>query len=165
MCTDIFLSRPSWRPVLQFSQHVMSSGFPWNDPMLAHCFTARKPQNNQFIWLETPFNMLLADWTDCFTRLFYLSHFRARRLFHTWINTLFFYAVTATAPCQDASAILSYSRIPWFDTLWLPIVTQAKLHVPVNRVLNLHNGRNMAPGPRHSARLLLFILVAKKFSL
>ena len=29
MCTRIFLSRPSWRPALQFSQRVISSGFPY----------------------------------------------------------------------------------------------------------------------------------------
>jgi len=29
MCTRIFLSRPSWRPVLQFSQRVISLGFPY----------------------------------------------------------------------------------------------------------------------------------------
>jgi len=50
----------------------------------------------------------------------------------------------------------------WFNTLWLPIVTQAKPHIPVDCVLNLHNGRDVAAGPRRSATLLPFILVAKK---
>ena len=49
---------------------------------------------------------------------------------------------------------------------WLFIVTQEKLHVPVDsdRVLNLHNGRDMAAGSQHSATLLPFMPVAKKYS-
>jgi len=129
MRTHIFLSRPSWRPAFQFSQRAISSGFLWNESMQDRCFTARKPENNKFIWSETRFHMLLADRTDCLTRLFYLPRFGAGRLFYTWATTLFFYAVTAAALCWEASAMSSYSRIPWFDTLWLPIVTQAKLQL------------------------------------
>jgi len=74
--------------------------------------------------------MFLADQTDCFTRLFYLTCFRTGRLFHAWATTPFFYAVTETVPCQD-DVIFSYSRIPWFDTLWLSIVTQKKCTFPL----------------------------------
>jgi len=47
--------------------------------------------------------------------------------------------------------------IPRFNTLWLLIVIQAKPHVPVDRVLNLHKGRDLAAGSRRSAMLLPYI--------
>jgi len=75
---------------------------------------------------------------------------------------LFTYADTAAAPCRDASAIFSLLA----NTLILHnviIANQAKPHVPVDRVLNLHNGRDMAAGPQRSATLLLS-LVAQEYS-
>jgi len=110
---------------------------------------------------ETLF-LFLADRTDCFTRLFYLPRSEAGRLFHTWATTLFIYADTAAAPCRVASANFSLLA----NTLILHtviIANQAKPHVPVDRVLNLHNGRDMAAGPRRSATLLLS-LAAQEYS-
>jgi len=112
MCTRIFLSRPSRRPALQFSQRVFSLGFPWNEPMLARCFTARTPQFRLVYLVRRLSGMLFSEQDECFTRPFHLSRFRAGRLFHTRATTLFFFAVTAAAPCRDASVIFSYSRIP-----------------------------------------------------
>jgi len=43
------------------------------------------------------------------------------------------------------------------------IANQAKPHVPVDRVLNLHNRRDMAAGPRRSATLLLS-MAAQEYS-
>ena len=60
-------------------------------------------------------------------------------------------ADTGAAPCRDASAILSLLA----NTLILHtviIANQAKPHVPVDRVLNLHNGRDMAGQLAHGAQ-------------
>jgi len=76
--------------------------------MLVRCFTARKPQNDWFIWSETPFHMILADRTDCFTRLFNLSRFGAGRLFHTWATTL------SSTPLQQL--LLVGTLLPSFPT-------------------------------------------------
>jgi len=106
--------------------------------------------------------MPFSEQNYCFTRLFHLPRFRDGRLFHTWAPTLFAYAETTTAPRRDASAVFSEALLA--NTLILHtviIANQAKPHVPVDRVLNLHNGRDMAAGPRHSA-MLLPSLVAKK---
>jgi len=55
--------------------------------MLARCSQRASLRTTSLPDRGTLFHILLADRTDCFTRLFYLPRFGAGRLFHTWATT------------------------------------------------------------------------------
>jgi len=95
---------------------------------------------------ETPFRVH-ADRTDCFTRLF------SPAPFWSWetVSHLSYHAIHLRryATCSLSARFCNLSLLA--NTLILHtgiIANQAKSHVPVDRVLNLHNERDMAAGPR-----------------
>ena len=66
------------------SRHAYSAqDFPWNEPMLARCFTARTPQFRLVFLIWRLSGMLFSEQDECFTRLSYLPRSGAGRLFHT----------------------------------------------------------------------------------
>jgi len=71
--------------------------------------------------------------------------FTCPRLFHAWVTTLSYTPLLQTVPGWDAN-VFSVSTISWIYVLWDLIVIREKSYVPVNCVLNLHNGRDLTSG-------------------